>query len=191
MLADTPPRNGANGHGAEGRTEGRRTSARNINAAQTRHDGQRVHIRRLALVRAHAKRSVALQVLDIRIAFLMRLLHVLQRHIILKIDKGLPVIASFNRHPCGLYAVGTVSAYGGELDLLAVIEVKISQRLLRGLHPVADRSQGAEMSQHTARPEMSFRKSAGHERRDPWLIAGLYAAMGCEMHSRIPSAAHT
>ena len=54
-----------------------------------RHDGETIDVRRAALIRAHAERRVALQMLNRTEAFAGRQFDVVCRHIVLKIDETL------------------------------------------------------------------------------------------------------
>ena len=71
-----------------GRAEGGGAGQGHIHAARSSHHAHAIEVGGFALVRTHAQRGVALQVLYRHIAFAVRQLHISDRHIVLKIDKG-------------------------------------------------------------------------------------------------------
>ena len=108
---------GAERHGNSGRPGQRDAGLRDRLTGELRHDCERVEIRGAALVRRHAERRIALQMLDGAIAFAMRERDVGRRDVMLEIDKHLgAVIAAWT--PPGRRRSRRGLPGGGNLDRL-------------------------------------------------------------------------
>ena len=81
-----PAGDDAHRHGDERRAIGGRSGLVDGAAGERRHRGEAVDVGRLALIGRHAKRRVALQVLDRDVALARGKRDVLQRHVVLEID---------------------------------------------------------------------------------------------------------
>ena len=97
-----PPSAGDDAHrdGHERRAIGGRSRLIDGAAGQRRHRGDGGDIGGLALIGRHAKRGVALEMLDGDVAFARRERDVLQRHIVLEIDPAPPFVVGLR--PRGL-----------------------------------------------------------------------------------------
>ena len=93
----TRPPNSAEGHRRIGQAERRQPDLRDRLAERLGGDGERVHVRRLALVGRHAGRGVALDVLDRAHALARREPDVARGDVVLEIDERLGELASLHR----------------------------------------------------------------------------------------------
>ena len=81
--------NGAKINRGEGRAEGRCANFPWLFVAGLGHDADDIDIARLALINAHARRGIAFHMLDSVKAFAHGKADIIQRDIILNVDKGL------------------------------------------------------------------------------------------------------
>ncbi len=88
QIAATVAGECAEGHRRIGLTERRQADRGQRLVQRLGDDGERIHVAGLALVRCHARRRVALDVLDGAEAFLGGEAHILGRHVVLEIDEG-------------------------------------------------------------------------------------------------------
>ena len=102
QRAAARPRERGEGDGRIGRPERRRADLRHGLVERFGDDAQGVHVRRLALVRRHARGGVALHVLDRFEAFAHGEPDVLRRHVVLEVDEG----ASARPLPAGRMRTG-------------------------------------------------------------------------------------
>ena len=103
-------RPGAEGDRLERLTEGGHPDFVNRLVHDLRQHAERIHVRDLALVGAHAGRGIALDVLDRRIPFLIGELQVLGRHIVLQVDERPNGLRFGQRGTSHMGSVPTVSA---------------------------------------------------------------------------------
>ena len=181
MRAHGAARDGAHGERRIGRPERRRARLRDRDAAIFRHQRERVDVRRLALVGAHAERRIALQVLDRAIAFLVRDLHVLDGHVVLEIDEGL-AFGTLRRRPAGHDRIAAVGGMFGRIDRPRLPEARMRGGGGAGVAALGNRGGQTEGAHHRTGAEVRGREAAGHETRGCLVILGLDAAMGREMH---------
>ena len=88
VLSARAPRQRPHRHRRVGRAEDRGTRLGDAFARQLGHHREPGHVGGLALVRGHAQRRVALEVLDGAHVLLVRERHVLDRHVVLKVHPG-------------------------------------------------------------------------------------------------------
>ena len=99
----------ANGHRRVRRAEDRCTHIGNTFACNLGHNRETAHVGCLALIRRHAQRRVALEVLNGFEPFLMRKLHVLDRHIVLLIQPR--AFAALDIPKSGLLGRGVIGCW--------------------------------------------------------------------------------
>ena len=159
-----------------------------INTARSRHQAQAVEVGGLALVRAHAQRGVALEVLDRLVALAVRELHVGHGHIVLEINKGLVAGLVTQQRACGhkggagvvfeqrCGVIKAVAADGGGLS--ACLPARFN-----GFAP-------GLAAHHGTRAKLGAVKAAGHKAGNVGAVDGLDVAVRTQMHRGRPAARH-
>ena len=153
------------------------------------HHGQRIDVRRLALIGAHAECRIALQVLDREVAFFLGVFYVLRSHVGLEIDKGLAFAAGHggqgrrNANRLAGHRVRWQNQFGFGEPGVRGGSCACRRTFSYGSHL-------PECSHHGAGSEVAGGEATGHEGGDHFVVFRLDAAVRRQMHGGRPAAGH-
>ncbi len=185
MAAGGAPGQGADGDGRVGRAEGRRADVGDGGLAQDSHGRECGKVAGLALIRAHAERGVALQVLDRLVALAMRECYVAGGDVHLKVDKRFAATRDGRRPEDLRHGLAEIEPRNRRRRPRLVAERRC---LGSGAMTLLDRGARRVASHHRAGPELARRERARNEAVDVVPIDRLGAQVRGEMHGWRPAA---